>query len=372
MSLNADFQALRGKNEIRYGAEGSYNVVSSTAEAINVETGVKSPASTRYPADGSNMFFGGVYTTVNREFKKRWVANLGVRASIVTLNARFGDSALTGFAFTGATQRNMGVNYQAGLVYNDSLGFRIAARIGSGFRAPNIDDMGKVFDSDPKLKQVIVPNKDLKPEYTNTFELSVGKSVGRRINVEATGWYTLYNSAIVLRPYTFNGQDSIVYDGINSRAYANQNAASAYLYGASLNFRWRFFRGFSVTGTATYTYGRINTDSADYPLDHIPPVYGRAGVRWNNNRIDAEFFALFNGAKRVKDYNMTGEDNYFDGTVNGMPAWYTLNVRAAYRLNPFTTIQVAAENLLDQNYRVFASGISAPGLNFTVTVRVQL
>lgn len=139
-----------------------------------------------------------------------------------------------------------------------------------------------------------------------------------------------------------------------------------------MSFRWNFIGHFTVNGTVNYTYGRINTDSAAYPLDHIPPVYGCAGIRWNNRHIDAEFFTLFNGPKRVADYNMVGEDNYFDATINGMPAWYTLNVRAAYKLNPFTTVQVAVENLLDQNYRVFASGISAPGMNLVLTLRVQL
>ena len=52
-----------------------------------------------------------------------------------------------------------------------------------------------------------------------------------------------------------------------------------------------------------------------------------------------------------------------------MPAWTTLNLRTAYQFNKFVQLQFAVENILDQNYRVFASNISAPGRNFIVTLR---
>ena len=55
----------------------------------------------------------------------------------------------------------------------------------------------------------------------------------------------------------------------------------------------------------------------------------------------------------------------------GMPAWWTLNLRLQYQLNKNLLIQGACENILDANYRVFASGISAPGRNFIVAVRAN-
>lgn len=371
-SINADFQEIIGKNELRYGAEVNYNDVNSTAKTVNVINGTEGKATTRYPGGGSNMLYSALYATLNREFGNHWVLNAGIRGNLVTLNADFSDTSITKFPFTSAKQTNSSINGQLGIVYNGNYGWRFAALVATGFRAPNVDDMGKVFDSDPKKKLVIVPNPDLKAEYTYNAELKASKQFGKRSIIEATGWYTLYNDAIVTLPYQLNGNDSAGYDGTMSRVYAAQNANKAYLYGASLVARCTFAKDFELNGAVNYTYGRVKTDSADYPLDHIAPVYGRAGVRWLHNKINLEFFTLFNGAKKLADYNLLGEDNQYDATPEGMPAWYTLNLRGAYAVNQFTTFQLGIENLLDQNYRVFASGISAPGINVTATLRVQL
>ncbi|TAG20639.1 MAG: TonB-dependent receptor [Cytophagia bacterium] len=55
-----------------------------------------------------------------------------------------------------------------------------------------------------------------------------------------------------------------------------------------------------------------------------------------------------------------------------MPAWTTLNLRASYEVSKNCTIQAACENLTDQNYRYFASGISAPGRNLVLTLRGRI
>jgi hemoglobin/transferrin/lactoferrin receptor protein len=64
-----------------------------------------------------------------------------------------------------------------------------------------------------------------------------------------------------------------------------------------------------------------------------------------------------------------GEDNQQYATPDGMPAWYTLNLRLNYRLTDRLTIQGGIDNLLDTQYRTFASGINAPGRNFMLTLR---
>ncbi len=84
-----------------------------------------------------------------------------------------------------------------------------------------------------------------------------------------------------------------------------------------------------------------------------------------------EVYALYNGWKQLSQYNLQGEDNEIYATAEGMPAWFTLNVRAAYAATKNVSIQAGLENIMDSNYRTFASGISAPGRNFTISIRAQ-
>ena len=86
---------------------------------------------------------------------------------------------------------------------------------------PNIDDIGKLFESAPG--NVTVPNPGLQPEYAWNMEIGIAYDIpaiqenrpaGR---LELTGFYTILENAIALRPYRFNGQDSILFeDGVHS------------------------------------------------------------------------------------------------------------------------------------------------------------
>jgi hemoglobin/transferrin/lactoferrin receptor protein len=80
---------------------------------------------------------------------------------------------------------------------------------------------------------------------------------------------------------------------------------------------------------------------------------------------------MYNGWKRLEDYNLVGEDNVSFATAYGTPAWCTLNARLSYQFIKNASVQVGLENILDQNYRNFASNISAPGRNLIVTLRAN-
>jgi hemoglobin/transferrin/lactoferrin receptor protein len=81
---------------------------------------------------------------------------------------------------------------------------------------------------------------------------------------------------------------------------------------------------------------------------------------------------MYNGWKKLDQYNPDGEDNAQYATPVGSPSWQTLNLRMAYDINPKVKIQFALENMLDINYRFFASGFSAPGRNAVVSLRSTL
>ena len=67
--------------------------------------------------------------------------------------------------------------------------------------------------------------------------------------------------------------------------------------------------------------------------------------------------------KAKNDYSTSGEDNSQYAPSNGMPAWETYNIKAGYTVIKNGSIFAGVENILDTQYRVFASGINAPGRN---------
>jgi len=367
VTFNVDFDNKIGKHELRYGIDGFYNIVNSNAFVKDIKMDTTGRLDTRYPDGGSTMQSIAAYATHTWEIGKKLILNDGLRFSAINLNSKFEDKTFFPFDFNSVTQKNNAINGNLGLVYMPTNTFRLTAGFASGFRAPNVDDLSKVFES--TKGNVIVPNPNLKPEYTYTYELGISQKINDRILVSLNGYTTKYLNAITSELSTFNGQDSILYNGVLSQVATTVNKREAYIYGIEGAINGNLNENLSILGTFNYTYGRIVTDTTDYPLDHIAPLFGKISFNAKFNKFRGELFVNYSGWKRMKDYNLMGEDNEAYATAFGMPAWYTANIRLTYQFNKFVSFQAACENIFDQNYRQFASNISAPGRNFILTLR---
>ncbi|MBS1774102.1 MAG: TonB-dependent receptor [Bacteroidetes bacterium] len=372
LGYNIDFNKISKRHELTFGADGQFNNVKSTANTIDIVTQNESKLDTRYPDGGNNMYYGAIYLQHLYKIKKdKLVLNDGVRLNYIHLKSKFTDTAFFPFPFNTAEQKNIALCGNLGLVYMPYKRWRFALSGSTGFRAPNIDDMTKVFESAAGTS-LFVPNPDLKPEYTYNADLGVTYIVDNILKIECAAFYTLFRNAIVADKYTLNGMDSVMYGGKKTAVMASQNKAEAYLYGVNAAISSNVGYNINFYSSLTYTYGRYKNNGIKVPLDHIPPVYGKISIMYSPKRLMTEFYAIYNGWKFLKDYSPSGEDNLVYATPKGMPSWVTLNVRAGYRFNSNVTLQVALENIMDQNYRTFASGISSPGRNLVITLRGKI
>ncbi len=362
-----DARKTTDRNDLRVGLEGYLNSLTSTAEEEDIVTGEISSLDTRYPDGDNTMNNIGLYATDTWKIDNHWVLNAGLRLESIMLHSTFVSKEFFDFPFDEIKQSHLPLSGSLGIIWNGDSGWRSALVGSTGFRAPDVDDLAKVFESSPG--SVIVPNPDLQPERTFNLDLNVSKIFTDKVKVELVGFATLFRDAIVTDQFTYNGEDSIVYDGELSEVLANQNKRKAFLYGVNANLFIDFTDNLSLMSTLTYTKGEIIEEEGNDPLDHIPPVIGKTSVVYHNKGFRGELFALYNGWKHIEDYNDGGEDNEQYATPEGMPAWWTLNLRLQYQLNKNLLIQATCENLMDANYRVFASGISAPGRNFILALR---
>jgi hemoglobin/transferrin/lactoferrin receptor protein len=368
ISATIDAKKYFKKQELHVGIDVSYNNVNSTAIGRNIVTGTLTPITTRYPDGKNTMSYYAIYAQHTVKFTDKLTLNQGIRLNGVNLQSQFIDTSITKFPFNRATINSLAPTGNIGLVYA-SKNIRTALLLSSGFRAPNIDDMTKVFDSRPGT--VVVPNEKLKPEYTYNIEWNINKIAGK-FTYGGSVFYTFFTNAIVVAPFTFLGNDSIMYSGVKSKVFANQNRNKAFINGASVNAAYAILPSTSVSAILTYTYGRFTQNNQQVPLDHIPPVYGRVALTHTAKHFSAEINALFNGWKRLKNYNTDGEDNLVYATKDGMPSWVTLNAIVSTTIAKKLALQLGIENIFDANYRYFASGISAPGRNATLGVRMKM
>jgi hemoglobin/transferrin/lactoferrin receptor protein len=372
LAFNADFMKdIFTNSELRYGIEANANLVDSKAYNEKITDGtITNDVATRYPDGGDRMTTFAGYASNNWEISEKLIFSQGIRLSNVSLLAKYTPEMLeiTKFPyFEDITQNNTALNGSLGLVFLASNGWRIATNLSSGFRAPNIDDITKLNDSNSADQLLMVPNPDLKPEYSYNGELTIEKSFDSKFQMGVTGFYTLLKDALVSRPFQYNGQDSVMFDGVLCGVKALQNAEKALIYGVEASLTASLTSYLSLSSDLTYTYGHVTDE--DVPLDHIPPVFGLTSLKLDLTKFTAEFYARYTGWKKIEDYSPSGEDNETYATIDGMPSWMTLNLRASYQFNKYLNVQAGLENILDKHYRLFASGISAPGRNAILSLR---
>ncbi|ALM08643.1 TonB-dependent receptor [Sediminicola sp. YIK13] len=371
LSSNIDFENKRmGDFRLYYGGEYVFNKINSEGSQKDIETNEVTGSASRYP-DGSTWQTLAGYFNVEYKLKPNMTILTGLRYSHVWINADF-DTTYYSFPFQEAKLSTGALTGSLGLSWLPKPDLQVTWNGSTGFRAPNIDDIGKIFDSEPGA--VIVPNPDLQPEYAYNMEVGIQKNFKDKLVLKGAAFYTYLVDALVRRDYQFNGQDEIEYNGETSRVQAIQNAAKAYVYGIEFGMEAFFTENLSMQSNLTITEGiEEEEDGTDSPGRHVAPTFGDVHVIWKNQRFKADLFLAYNG--EISNDNLAaseiGKAFIYELDANGnpySPSWYTLNVRSQYELSSSLKLTASLENITNQRYRPYSSGITAAGTNLILGV----
>ncbi len=375
-SVNLDFSKEIAKDQnLFYGAEVLLNKVNSTGESDNINTGIREPIGTRYPDGSTNNSFAA-YLNYKNSLSALTLFQASARYTFITLEAEF-DTSFYPFPFTEASLNTGALTGSAGLTYRPQEDWQFNFYLSTGFRAPNIDDIGKVFESEPGA--VVVPNPDLKPEYAYSIEGGIIKQFSDIAKFDITGFYTLLDDALVRRPFILNGQDSILYDGDMSGVLAIQNAAKAYAWGIEAGLEIQLPKGFSISSRLNFQQGEEQDETTgEYvPLRHSAPLYFTSHLIYIMERFKADLYLNHSGEI---SYNDLAPSEQSKPTIYAMdengnpysPDWYTINLKAGYQFTDLLYLNAGVENITDQRYRPYSSGIVSPGRNFIFSLRTRI
>lgn len=369
-SFNMDFlKSFSSKHVLSYGIESVLNTIGSTGftQEINIQQ-IRGTAS-RYPK--SNWLSNAIYITEDLDLNEKIKVKVGARYNHFILNAVF-DTANYPFPFTEVQTQHYSLTGHMGVVYSYSKKVIFKVNISNAFRSPNVDDMGKVFDSEPG--NVVVPNVGLSPEYAYTIDFGNTLAIGKRIKFEGVVYYTLLRDALVRRDFQFNGLDSIEYDGKRSKVQAIQNAASAYVYGFNGGLEVDLPYNFKFISQLTLQVGEEELDEGSYsPMRHAAPLFGLTHLRYEKKDFLFAFSLAYSAKKDFVNMPLSElEKEYLyakdlDGNPFS-PEWITMNVKARYSFSKFLKVTIGVDNISDLQYRQYSSGLVAGGRNYIISV----
>lgn len=367
LSLNVDFEkSFFSDLRLFYGLEGIWNEVASTGIARNIESGITEPVASRYP-NGSTWRSYAAYSQFAWEFSPKWTVSGGIRYSYVNLHSRL-DLQFFPLPFEEIDISDGALNGSLGVVFRALPSLQFNSNISTGFRAPNVDDAAKVFDSEPG--SVVVPNPDLTSEYAYNVDIGTSYQYKNRLTVEGTLFYTKLIDALLRRPFHFNGQDSIIYDNTFSQVQAIVNGESASIYGVQLSFFASFHKNLSLRSTYTYTEGESFDGEA---LRHVVPAFGQTHVIFQRDKLTLDAFIAYQGGFEYKELALSerGKPHIYARGSEGLPyspSWITLNTKIQYQISSSVNLLAGVENIRDVRYRPYSSGIVAPGRNFIFAI----
>lgn len=388
-SLNGDFSIALTEDKRRtlsYGFEFAYNDVNSNAigKELNIVNGEIAGFSnnfkvqSRYPDGGSNYSSAAVYVDYRQDLNSKSTLNSGIRFTNTNLNATWIDQTFMHLDETTIHANHSAVTATVGYVHKPNKNWQINSVVSSGFRSPNIDDIGRVRE---KAGNVTVPNIQVTPEFAYNAEIGVQKYFNdKKFRFGANIYYTLLDNYIQ-RDFVYNSDGSmqqVEFDNEFGNAVSNQNKDKAYITGYTANYLGKISNAWRTSGFVTYTKGR--TYDTNEPMSSIPPLFGQFEVNYKLDKLELGAALRFNSKKDIADFNITeGIDNHdLTPIVNanateqiaiyaGSPSWVTVGLNGRFVVSDNFSVLARFDNLLDQHYIEFASGVASPGRNLSIS-----
>jgi hemoglobin/transferrin/lactoferrin receptor protein len=130
---------------------------------------------------------------------------------------------------------------------------------------------------------------------------------------------------------------------------------------------------------AVYNYQKGTEELADGTNSasrHAAPMFGAAHLTFKHKGLFMDLYTLFSGGVSFENLpeEEKGKAYIYAIDDNGnpySPAWATLNLKTSYRVNKNFSVSAGMENILDQRYKTYSSGIAAAGRNFIISGRVS-
>ncbi len=376
-SINLDFiKSISNNSSISYGVEYLNNKINSKSRLLNVDELIIYENASRYP-DNSTWQSTATYLNYKHRLKENIIFQSGLRYSHISIKADLSENnQFFDLPFSNADVSTGALVGGVGISWIQNENYRWKFNLNTAFRAPNLDDVAKIFDSEPG--SVVVPNPDLRPERSLGVDLG-GSITFDKINFDFSTYFTyLYNSLIRADFELEDGITQIMYDGELSNVQAIQNGSRSSIYGIEIGLTAQLTTKLKAVAQYNFIDGKQKDDyTISMPIRHVPPQFASLHLVYTSKKIVIDGFINYNS--KIPFYKLAQSEidkpylYAIDSNGNPYsPAWYTVNLRSNYIISDNISIVASIENLTNKLYRPYSSGISAPGINFIFAINYSM
>jgi len=247
------------------------------------------------------------------------------------------------------------------LVVNMAIGYelsrksRVYAAFSTGYRSPNIDDMGSLGLVDFRYE---VPAYQLKPE--KSYHTELGYKLRTKKLQGCLSVYYMRLTDLITRVQvpgqTINGY----------KVYTKENSQQSYITGTEFELQYQLSRSFNFQTGAAYAFGQ--NISANEPMRRIPPFNGKLQLQYH---IHGWYITIEDFFASAQNRLAQGDKDDNRIPLGGTPGWNLVNLNAGYT-GKYITVRAGVQNLQNTDYRTHGSGINGMGRSVWTSVQFRL
>lgn len=244
--------------------------------------------------------------------------------------------------------------FNAALLYQISKTQSVYASYSTGYRAPNIDDMGTLGLVDFRYE---VPAYGLKPE--KTFNTELGYKIHTKKAQLSMAFYYMHLTNIINRIQLVGQQVG----GYN--VYIKENNQESFIRGMEYDVQIAITKQLLVSTNGAYSFGQ-NTSRAE-PMRRIPPFNGRTFIQLTQPNIQYSLEYIYAAAQ-----NRLAQGDKDDNRIpkGGTPGFGLLNFHLSTKITG-VQFRTGVNNIFNIDYRMHGSGINGMGRNLYISAQFR-
>ena len=323
------------------GLEFYQDVVNSDRIDQNIQINSNIKSRGLYP-DNSRFQSYAIYT-LHQIQQGNWQFNFGGRLNGFKINIaddNIGNIVVKPNALVG----NLALAY--GLSENAS----VYSSYSTGFRSPNIDDLGTLGIVDFRYE---LPTYDLRPEKSYNFE--IGYKLRKDKFATSLAFFNTDLKDLITRVKVENQQ----INGVN--VYRKENTEKAFIRGFETEMEYLVSNPIKIYGNLSYTFGENVTKNE--PIRRIPPMNGKFGMEYRKNNFFIRPEVWF--ASQQTRLAQGDKDDIRIGK-EGTKGWIISNIFSGFERKNYA-INLSIQNINNTDYRTHGSGINGIGRSVWLT-----
>lgn len=242
----------------------------------------------------------------------------------------------------------------AALLYQLNKNQSIYASYSTGYRAPNIDDMGTLGLVDFRYE---VPAYGLQPE--KSYNSEIGYKVQTKSAKFAIAFYYMHLTNIINRVQVPGQQIG----GYN--VYIKENNQESYIKGLEYDLQFTIVKNLLISSNGSYSIGQ-NTSRGE-PMRRIPPMNGRTFIEWKPSKLQYTLEYIY-ASKQSRLAQGDKDDNRIP--IGGTPGFGVMNIHVATDLWGIK-MRSGIVNIFNADYRMHGSGINGMGRNLYISAQFR-